>query len=69
MTETLIELGDGYQATSRPTISIPYYAEAAGILDAQVSADPLAGHPLKAPRMVFYRPPLSASRTQPRLLG
>jgi hypothetical protein len=43
-------------------MALPYYEEAAAILDAQVAADPLAGHPLKAPRMVFYRPPLSASR-------
>ena len=69
MTETLIELGDWFQATSRPTISIPYYAEAAGILDAQTAADPLAGHPLKAPRLVFYRPPLSASRGLNSLSG
>lgn len=69
MTETLIELGDWFQATSRPAISIPYYAEAAGILDAKVAADPLAGHPLKAPRMVFYRPPLSASRGLNTLSG
>jgi tetratricopeptide (TPR) repeat protein len=69
MTETLIELGDWFQATSRPAISLPYYAEAAGILDAQVAADPLAGHALKAPRMVFYRPPLSASRGLNTLSG
>ena len=69
MTETLIELGDWFQATSRPPISIPYYAEAAGIFDAQTAADPLAGHPLKAPRMVFYRPPLSASRGLNTLSG
>jgi tetratricopeptide (TPR) repeat protein len=69
MTETLIELGDWYQATSRPDISTPYYAEAAAIFDAQVEADPLAGHPLKAPRMVFYRPPLSANRGLNTLSG
>ncbi len=69
MTETLIELGDWFQATSRPGISIPYYAEAAAILDAQSEADPLAGHPLRAPRMVFYRPPLSASRGLNTLSG
>ena len=62
MTETLIELGDWFQVTSRPSISIPYYAEAAGIYDTVVAKDPLAAHPLKAPRMVFYRPPVSASR-------
>ena len=69
MTETLIELGDWFQATSRPTIAMPYYAEAAAIFDAQTAADPLAGHPLKAPRMVFYRPPLSASRGLNTLSG
>ena len=69
MTETLIELGDWFQSTSRPTISMPYYAEAAGIFDAVVAADPLMGHPLKAPRMVFYRPPVSASRGLNTLSG
>jgi len=62
MTRTLLELGDWYQATSRPAMSLPYYGEAAAILDKQSAADPLMGHPLRAPRMVFYRPPLSASR-------
>jgi hypothetical protein len=69
MTETLIELGDWYQATSRPNIAAPFYAEAAGIYDKIVEADPLAGNPLKAPRMVFYRPPLSASRGLNTLSG
>jgi hypothetical protein len=69
MTETLIELGDWYQATSRPAISMPYYAEAAGIFEAQSAVDPLSGNPLKAPRMVFYRPPLSASRGLNTLSG
>jgi tetratricopeptide (TPR) repeat protein len=69
MTETLIELGDWFQATSRPAIAMPYYAEAAVIFDAQTDADPLAGHPLKAPRMVFYRPPLSARRGPNSLPG
>lgn len=69
MTETLIELGDWFQATSRPTISMPYYAEAAGIFESQQAADPLAGNPLKAPRMVFYRPPVSASRGLNTLSG
>ncbi len=69
LAETLIELGDWYQATSRPETSLPYYAEAAAIFDAQVAADPLAGHPLKAPRMVFYRPPMSASRGLNTLTG
>ena len=69
LTETLIELGDWFQATSRPEISTPYYAEAAAIFDALVEADSLAGHPLKAPRMVFYRPPQSASRGVNTLSG
>ena len=69
MTETLLELGDWYQATSRPALSIPYYAEAASIFEARLAEDPLAGNPLKAPRMVFYRPPLSASRGLNTLSG
>lgn len=69
MTRTLIELGDWFQSTSRPAMSLPYYAEAAEILDAQTAADPLAGHPLRAPRMVFYRPPVSASRGLNTLSG
>ncbi len=69
MTETLIELGDWFQATSRPVVSLPYYAEAAGIFEAAQALDPLAGNPLKAPRMVFYRPPVSASRGLNTLSG
>jgi hypothetical protein len=69
MTETLIELGDWFQSTSRPTVSLPYYAEAAGIFDAQAAIDPLAGNPLRTPRMVFYRPPVSASRGLNTLSG
>jgi len=62
LTETLIELGDWFQATSRPTISLPYYTEAAGILEAEQAADPLLANPLMVPRMVYYRPPVSAAR-------
>jgi tetratricopeptide (TPR) repeat protein len=62
MTATLIEIGDWFQATSRPAMSLPYYGEAAAILDMQLAADPLMSHQLRAPRMVFYRPPISASR-------
>ncbi|HEY8265750.1 MAG TPA: tetratricopeptide repeat protein [Steroidobacteraceae bacterium] len=69
MTETLIELGDWFQSTSRPMISLPYYAEASGIFDAQAALDPLAGNPLRTPRMVFYRPPVSASRGLNTLSG
>ena len=60
LTETLLELGDWFQSTSHPADSLPYYTEAAGIFEAQTTADPLAGNPLKEPRMVFYRPPVSA---------
>ena len=69
MTQTLIELGDWFQSTSRPTLSIPYYEEAATILEARNSSDPLAGNPLMVPRMVFYRPPVSASRGLNTLSG
>jgi tetratricopeptide (TPR) repeat protein len=69
MTQTLIELGDWFQTTSRPALAMPHYAEASGILDAEVARNPLAGHPLKAPRMVFYRPPASARRGPNTLPG
>jgi tetratricopeptide (TPR) repeat protein len=69
LTETLIELGDWYQTTSRPNFAIPYYAEAAAILEERNSSDPLAGNPLMVPRMVFYRPPVSASRGLNTLTG
>jgi hypothetical protein len=69
MTMTLIELGDWFQSTSRPVVSLPYYAEAAGIFEAQAANDPLAGNPLRVPRMVFYRPPVSASRGLNTLSG
>jgi hypothetical protein len=69
MTETLVELGDWFQATARPVMSIPYYAEAAGIFEARAATDPVAGNPLRAPRMVFYRPPVSASRGLNTLSG
>jgi hypothetical protein len=69
LTETLIELGDWYQSTSRPTLSLPYYEEAAGILEAQQAGDPPAGNALMVPRMIFYRPPVSASRGLNTLSG
>jgi len=69
MTRALVELGDWFQATSRPVMSMPYYTEASAIFDAQSAADSLAGHPLRAPRMVFYRPPVSASRGLNTLSG
>ncbi|MEX0734110.1 MAG: tetratricopeptide repeat protein [Steroidobacteraceae bacterium] len=69
LTETLIELGDWFQSTSRPSLSLPYYAEAATILAAEQAADPLLGNPLTVPRMVFYRPPVSAARGLNTLTG
>jgi len=69
MTETLIELGDWYQTTSRPNFAIPFYEEAATILETRNSSDPLAGNPLMVPRMVFYRPPVSAARGLNTLTG
>lgn len=69
LTETLIELGDWFQSTSRPTLAVPYYAEAATILEVQYASDPLIGNPLMVPRMVSYRPPASASRGLNTLTG
>ncbi len=63
LTETLIELGDWFQTAARPALSQPYYEEAATILEAESASDPLKGNPLMVPRMVFYRPPVSASRS------
>jgi tetratricopeptide (TPR) repeat protein len=58
--DTLAELGDWYQTTSRPNLALPYYEEAATVYD----ANPARGliNPLLAPRMVFYRPPVAALR-------
>jgi tetratricopeptide (TPR) repeat protein len=69
LTETLIEMGDWYQTTSRPNFAMPYYAEAATIYAAQQADDPLLGNPLMAPRMVYYRPPVSARRGLNTLTG
>lgn len=65
--QTLIELGDWYQSTSRPAIALPYYTEAAAMLAAE--SDPMAGNPLLAPRMIFYKPPVSAQRGLNTLTG
>jgi hypothetical protein len=62
LTLTLIELGDWFQASSRPAMSMPYYIEAATILDARSAADPRFGHPLREPRLVSYRPPIGSNR-------
>ncbi|MGH8250871.1 MAG: tetratricopeptide repeat protein [Steroidobacteraceae bacterium] len=68
LSDTLIELGDWYQSTSRPTLSLPYYAEASGIF-AVVDEGAGLGNPLVTPRMVFYRPPVSAARGLNTLTG
>jgi tetratricopeptide (TPR) repeat protein len=60
LAETLLELGDWYQATSRPATATPFYAEASGIYLAEVASD--MGNPLLAPRMIFYRAPLASTR-------
>jgi tetratricopeptide (TPR) repeat protein len=65
--QTLIELGDWYQATSRPTIALPYYTEAAALLATE--PDPTLGNPLFAPRMIYYKPPTSATRGLNTLTG
>ncbi|MFZ2507250.1 MAG: energy transducer TonB [Steroidobacteraceae bacterium] len=60
LAEALTELGDWYQATSRPIVATPYYAEASGIYAAE--SDTGMGNPLLVPRMIFYRPPLASTR-------
>ena len=65
--QTLIELGDWYQSTSRPTIALPYYTEAAAMLAAE--PDPTLGNPLLAPRMIYYKPPVAAQRGLSTLTG
>jgi tetratricopeptide (TPR) repeat protein len=60
LTLTLVELGDWYQATSRPQLALPYYTEAAGIYAAD--QDAVLGNPLSVPRMVFYRAPSASTR-------
>ncbi len=65
LADTLIELGDWYQSSSRPVDALPYYAEAATILE----TDPVLGNPLIIPRMVVYRPPVSATLSPRALPG
>jgi tetratricopeptide (TPR) repeat protein len=60
LAETLTELGDWYQAMSRASTAIPYYAEASTIYAAEIDSG--IGNPLLAPRMIFYRPPLASTR-------
>ena len=60
LTEVLTELGDWYQATSRPNIALPYYAEASALYTAETESGLV--NPLLAPRMIFYRPPTASTR-------
>jgi len=62
VTQVLLELGDWFQTLSKPAQSMPYYVEAATMLDGRADTDPLLVHPLREPRMVFYRPPVGAVR-------
>ena len=62
VTQVLIELGDWFQTLSKPGQSMPYYVEAAALLDGRAAAESLLVHPLREPRMVFYRPPVGAIR-------
>lgn len=65
LADTLIELGDWFQSSSRPVDALPYYAEAAAIFE----TDPVLGNPLIIPRSVVYRPPLSATLSPRALPG
>jgi hypothetical protein len=62
VTLALLELGDWFQVLAKPGQSMPYYVEAAALLDGRSATDPLFAHPLREPRMVFYRPPAGALR-------
>jgi tetratricopeptide (TPR) repeat protein len=58
--EALTELADWYQATSRPHQALPLYAEASTLYSTHEFTG--KGNPLVAPRMIFYRAPLSSKR-------
>lgn len=65
--DTLTELGDWYQTTSRPNLAFPYYEEASAVFAARPDQGLI--NPLLQPRMVFYRPPVAASRGLNTLTG
>ncbi len=58
--EALTELADWYQATSRSHQALPLYAEASTLYSTHGFTG--KGNPLIAPRMIFYRAPLSSKR-------
>lgn len=59
--EALTELADWYQVTSRPALALPLYAEASTLYATGEFTG--AGNPFVAPRMVYYRAPLSSKRS------
>jgi tetratricopeptide (TPR) repeat protein len=58
--DTLAELGDWFQTTSRQNLALPYYEEAVAIFAAKPGRGLI--NPLQAARIVFYRPPIAATR-------
>ena len=60
LAETLTELGDWFQATSRTDTAMPYYAEASALYTADAESGTV--NPLLAPRLIFYRTPLASTR-------
>ncbi|HEU0224123.1 MAG TPA: tetratricopeptide repeat protein [Steroidobacteraceae bacterium] len=60
MIDALTELGDWYQTTSRQSLANPCYQEALAVIAAH--PERALVNPMAAPRLVFYRPPLSAMR-------
>jgi tetratricopeptide (TPR) repeat protein len=58
--EALTELADWYQSTSRSHQALPLYAEASTLYATHGFTG--KGNPLIAPRMIFYRAPLSSKR-------
>jgi tetratricopeptide (TPR) repeat protein len=58
--EALTELADWYQVTSRSALALPLYAEASALYATGEFTG--AGNPFVAPRMIYYRPPLSSKR-------
>lgn len=65
--ETLLEIGDWYQSTSRASLALPFYSEASLLFAGD--ADPAAENPLLQPRLVFYRPPPPSVRSLDSIRG
>jgi hypothetical protein len=59
--EALTELADWYQVTSRSALALPLYAEASALYATGEFTG--AGNPFVAPRMIYYRAPLSSKRS------